>query len=192
MLSKDALRKQLRHIRQDARKSVDFWGECPPSALAAFQTLLAARPIVGGYQPVGSEADPAPLLEIAAAHGCATALPFIATRAAAMEFRRWKPGEMLEKGVFGFEQPVPSGQPAVPDVLIIPLLGFDAAMNRLGQGAGHYDRYFSINHNSLRLGISYVSQQRDALPVDHWDVPLDAVLTEKGWITGPASRITLT
>ncbi len=189
MRSKDELRTLLRKTRKNARKSLPIRDDYPPEALARFHVLLKNLPVIAGYRPVGSEMDPSPLLERAAHHGCVTALPFIADRAAAMEFRCWKPGDPLETGVFGFEQPSAHAPPANPDILLVPLLGFDSAMNRLGQGAGHYDRYFSKYTNALRIGIACQFQEIDALPADPWDVPLDAVLTEKGWITGPASRI---
>jgi 5-formyltetrahydrofolate cyclo-ligase len=54
---------------------------------------------------------------------------------------------------------------------------------RLGQGAGHYDRALSLLDQSIAIGLAWSVQNAPALVSDIWDVPLDAVLTEKSWIT---------
>ncbi|MES2885502.1 MAG: 5-formyltetrahydrofolate cyclo-ligase [Pseudomonadota bacterium] len=67
------------------------------------------------------------------------------------------------------------------DVVILPLLGFDARGTRLGQGGGHYDRALSkAAFRPYRLGLAYAVQQINTLPREPWDVPLHAVLTERG------------
>jgi 5-formyltetrahydrofolate cyclo-ligase len=53
---------------------------------------------------------------------------------------------------------------------------------RLGQGAGHYDRALSVLDNCTSIGVAWSVQQANILPTDPWDVPLDAVLTERSWI----------
>ncbi len=191
MLSKTELRKELRVLRQTSVKYIDFWKFGLDTAYGAFDILLNGQPVVAGYQPLGSEVDPGPLLARAAGKGCQTALPFIAGRTDDMEFRHWNMGDSLEKGVFGFRQPLVCAKGAIPTLLIVPLLGFDRNMNRIGQGAGHYDRYFSRNINAIRIGLSYSSQELPSVPIDRWDAPMDAILTENGWITGPHSRINL-
>ncbi len=72
------------------------------------------------------------------------------------------------------------------DVVMLPLLGFDAHGTRLGQGGGHYDRALA-NHpfRPYRLGLAYASQQVARLPREPWDQPLQAVLTEHGLLTFP-------
>ncbi len=95
----------------------------------------------------------------------------------------------LEISPLGFTQ-LPASLPRVsPDVIITPLLAFDAALGRLGQGAGHYDRAFAEFPNALRIGIAWSIQQVEALPLDPWDMPLDAVVTEKAYFTAPHSRL---
>ena len=70
------------------------------------------------------------------------------------------------------------------DVVLIPLVAFDLAGNRLGMGAGYYDRAFEfVRKNALKkpylIGLAYEQQQVNVLPFDSWDVPMDGVLTEK-------------
>ncbi len=115
------------------------------------------------------------------ARGVALALPRVTGRAEAMTFHAWASGDALEQAEYGFLQPLPSAPLVEPDGFIVPLLGFDAACNRIGQGAGHYDRYFGMQPNTLKIGLSWSSQKCASLPVADWDVPLDAVLTEKDW-----------
>jgi 5-formyltetrahydrofolate cyclo-ligase len=144
---------------------------------------------VGLYLPMGSEVDTAPLIKDVAALGRDIALPRVADRSALMAFCRWQSGVPLENGVFGFQQPGSDAPVVEPGLIVAPLIAFDAALNRLGQGAGHYDRYFSRNSSALRIGIAYLSQKCEPLDPDSWDVPLDGVLTEMGWFSGLNSRI---
>jgi 5-formyltetrahydrofolate cyclo-ligase len=146
------------------------------------QKRLAGAHTVGLYLATGSEVDVQPLFGDVAQAGAIAALPRVTGRGDSMTFHRWSPGDALEQADFGFRQPLSDAPLITPDVLIVPLLGFDAALNRLGQGAGHYDRYFSRFPKCLKFGIAWSAQQVEALPVEPWDIPLDAVLTEKGWI----------
>ena len=70
------------------------------------------------------------------------------------------------------------------DALLIPLVGFDARGNRLGMGAGFYDRALSkrLGRRPLAIGVAFGCQQVDSLPVDPWDQPLDYVVTDAGVI----------
>ena len=183
MLTKAELRIALRKQRQLSQNNGFFWKSCPCEVRNEFTRRLAPGMTVAGYAAMGSEVDPAPLLDLAAERGCSLALPFLANREAMMEFRRWHPEGALERADFGFFQPAAGTLPASPDLIIVPLLGFDRAMHRLGQGAGHYDRAFPNYPNALKIGLAWTSQQVDALPVDPWDIPLDAILTEREWIS---------
>jgi 5-formyltetrahydrofolate cyclo-ligase len=69
-------------------------------------------------------------------------------------------------------------------VVFMPLVGFDGAGNRLGNGAGYYDRFLATRHGTraapVLIGIAFECQRRAALPAAAHDVPLDAVVTEQG------------
>ena len=58
----------------------------------------------------------------------------------------------------------------------------DRRGNRLGQGAGQYDRAFAAHPAAWRIGVAWSVQQVDALAPDPWDVPLHAIVTESEWI----------
>lgn len=186
MNAKQILREKLRKLRkvfETKHKNVSF--SPPPELLALFRSA----PVVAGYVKAGSEADPAAL--IAAAHqcGCRIALSAIDDAFALLTFRQWSLGDPLEQAPYNFLQPSHDSPEVIPDLILTPLLGFDRAMNRIGQGGGHYDRAFAANPQALRIGLAWSVQECAALAADPWDVPLDAVLTEKEWIVGPQSRI---
>ena len=156
---------------------------------AALEQLIQSADIVAGYVKLGSEIDPTALIDVAVELGRVIALPCLVGRAADLVFRTWTPGDPMEQADYGFLQPLASAKACQPDLILTPLVGFDRSLNRLGQGAGYYDRAFAAMPDSLRIGIAWSIQECDSLVTDPWDMPLDAVLTEKEWITAPHSRI---
>ena len=71
------------------------------------------------------------------------------------------------------------------DVLVTPLVAFDAAGQRLGMGGGFYDRTLQNwrQHRLQPVGYAHDCQQVDALPTEQWDIPLPAVITpSKTWL----------
>jgi 5-formyltetrahydrofolate cyclo-ligase len=105
-----------------------------------------------------------------------------------MSFRRCRANTPLVPNRYGIPQPTrlaPTISPLALDVLLLPLVAFDAAGTRLGMGAGYYDRYLGRVPVALRpllVGVAHELQRSsDPLPRNRWDVPLDGVLTEGGW-----------
>ncbi|MCP1472105.1 5-formyltetrahydrofolate cyclo-ligase [Sphingobium sp. OAS761] len=132
--------------------------------------------------------DEAPAQRLAAqlmTMGKTVALPRVLDRLGSMDFVLWRPEDQLFPGLFGTSHPEPGGGSVAPDVIIAPLVGFDRALNRLGQGGGYYDRAFARFPDALRVGLAWSAQEIDALPADPWDLPLDAVMTEVELIEGP-------
>lgn len=174
-LDKRALRAQLRAAREG------FFTQAKPRLPVpkALRARFGRGVVVASYLPVGSEADPTPLVDAAHAAGCSVALAWVADRATPMQFRVWDADTEIEAGPFGLRQP-PLSAPAVsPDIILAPLVGFDSQLNRLGQGAGFYDRAFVQHGAAWRLGLAWSVQQVPELPTDPWDVPLHAILTEQ-------------
>ena len=183
--TKRALRTQVRQQRDDfvnrlgpGEKALTF--SVAPSPLSA---LFGPGKTVAAYVPIGSEANPLKLLEAAEKAGCEIALPHVTSKAAPMRFLQWSNTESLALGPFGLQQPDAGNRQVTPDVILVPLIAFDRALNRLGQGAAHYDRALSLLGNSLAIGVGWSMQEQPELDVDDWDIPLDAVLTEREWIT---------
>jgi len=152
-----------------------------PSPLA--KRLEDAR-TVALYMGIEDEAPAqrlaAKLIEI----GKVVLLPRVIDRIGSMEFLSWHPHAQLLPGPFGTSHPEPGDGPMAPDAIIAPLLGFDRAMNRLGQGGGYYDRAFARHPDALRIGLAWSAQEQEAIPADPWDLPLHMVLTEVELIEG--------
>jgi 5-formyltetrahydrofolate cyclo-ligase len=74
-------------------------------------------------------------------------------------------------------QPSDDAEPLTPDVLFVPLVGFTPALERLGQGGGHYDRWLAEHPPRLTIGLAWDVQACDTLPTEHHDQRLDAVIT---------------
>ena len=172
---KRVLRARLRALRDAVpRQALPV----PP----AFLTLLRPALIVASYAPMGGEADPAPFAKAALAAGARLALPHVVDRATPLRFLAWD-GHAHEPGPYGLRNP-PGGAPeVVPDLILTPLVGFDRSGNRIGQGAGHYDRAFATFPEAIRIGIAWSVQQLPPLTPDPWDVPLQAIATEQEWIS---------
>jgi 5-formyltetrahydrofolate cyclo-ligase len=171
-------------LRARIRAERDRFTSVGGSAIVAppeFAERLAPGSIVASYLPIGSEADPAQLAAAAAERGCRLALPHVSSRASPIRFLLWVPGDPLVEGPFRLSQPK-DGEEVAPDTILTPLVGFDARLNRLGQGAAHYDRAFAHYPDAWRVGVAWSVQQVPAVPTDIWDVPLHAVITEEGML----------
>lgn len=175
---KRVLRARMRAERDAFAMASDAVIEPP----AAYLERLAPNVVVASYIPIGSEADPSPLAAAARAAGATLALPYVAGRGGGMRFLVWREDDPLAPGPFGLRQPDATAPERVPDIVLTPLVAFDDALNRLGQGAGHYDRAFAQHPQAWRVGVAWSIQQLLMLDTDAWDVPLHAVITEKGLV----------
>ncbi len=156
--------------------------------LAADFPDLKAR-LVGFYWPIRREPDPLPLIRNLIAAGGAAALPVVIGKGMPLEFRAWRPDLKMAVGVYDI--PYPAEGPAVlPQVLIVPLLGFDAAGYRLGYGAGFYDRTIaSFAAKPLLIGVGFaLGRLRTITPQPH-DIAMDFVVTEDGVFRRVAGRL---
>ena len=105
----------------------------------------------------------------------------------AMEFVPWRRESMMTVSKFGVPEPTQGSclSPTRLDLVIVPVLGFDDDGNRLGYGGGYYDRAFGFRSGTDKptlIGIAHSFQRVDNLSPASWDVPLDAVVTETGWV----------
>ncbi len=152
-------------------------------------TLAAADRVVAGYWPVGFELDGRPLLLGLSAAGWALALPVVTAPDAPLAFRSWRPDDLLVAGGYGIPEPAPSAPLVRPAVVLVPLLAFDRAGHRLGQGAGHYDRTLAAlrmpgSAPVLAVGLAFAAQEVPAVPASVHDQRLDWIVTEQGAIRG--------
>jgi 5-formyltetrahydrofolate cyclo-ligase len=188
-IDKTALRARLRGLRRRLA------AEVPDAAERAAARLPIARlppfKIFSLYMPMGSEMDPRPLLGPLSRAGAQAALPAAGGHEAALSFRLWDPAMRLEPDAFGIPAPPALAQPVEPDLVIAPLLAFDRAGRRLGQGAGHYDRTLAglrARRPVFVLGLAFAGQEIGELPEDAHDQRLDAILTETDYMPVAAGR----
>lgn len=128
-----------------------------------------------------------PLLALLFGSGRAVYVPKIGT-GGTMRFLRLRPGAALIENRYGILEPATrragSGRQRL-DLVILPLVAFDARGHRLGAGGGYFDRAFARAQPHRRpalVGYAYAAQQVDRIPADPWDVRLDAAVTERGWL----------
>lgn len=146
--------------------------------LADVLAAHAARPLAG-YMAMRTEIDPAAAM---AAHEGPVGVPVIQGPGLALKFREWSPGAVLVPGDFGAMIPA-EGAWIEPEVVIVPLVAFDARGYRLGYGGGFYDRTLQAlraRRPTLALGFAFAAQEVPEVPIEPTDQRLDAVITEQG------------
>jgi 5-formyltetrahydrofolate cyclo-ligase len=144
---------------------------------------LAGARIVGAYHPLRDEIGPDAIL--AGLSGSQrVGLPWFADRESRF---LWREGPALEPGPWGVAQPRADAAALAPDVVLVPVVLADRHGTRIGHGQGHYDRALAHLREGggpvLAIGLAWESQlSEEPIPVDPWDVRLDAVATPKEWI----------
>ncbi|MDP2763289.1 MAG: 5-formyltetrahydrofolate cyclo-ligase [Brevundimonas sp.] len=174
-------KQELRAAMRANRKRLT--GLDPEASLRAADHApdLPSAEIVAVYRAIGSEIDADALSMALVRLDRQLCLPVVIERNAPMIFRRWSPGEPLELDEAGVPAPFPLAATVTPDLILTPLLAFDAGGGRLGQGGGYYDRTFAALPDAVRVGFAYAGQEADDLPIEPHDVRLHGVLTERGY-----------
>lgn len=146
---------------------------------------------VSAFAAMGSEIDAFPLLARLALDCYRLCLPVITPLGNPLLFRAWAPGDVLVPRKWGIREPADDAAVVEPDVLLVPLLAFDAGGARLGYGGGYYDRTIArlrAMKPIVAIGLAYDEQEIAAVPVEAHDQRLDWVLTPSGF-RGPAGGL---
>jgi 5-formyltetrahydrofolate cyclo-ligase len=151
---------------------------------------LSAHQRIAVYAALPCELDSAPLIELARRRGCRIYLPRIDRRRASRGMRFVEMGGPLRQNRFGIGEPAGCASIAARwlELVILPLVGFNARGLRLGAGGGFYDRAFAFLklrgswHKPQLVGFGYAFQQVERLTAAPHDVALDAVVTDEGFI----------
>ncbi|WP_050528173.1 5-formyltetrahydrofolate cyclo-ligase [Pseudorhodobacter aquimaris] len=146
--------------------------------LADFLASYSGRTLAG-YMPMRTEIDPLPAM---AAHIGPVGVPVIIGKAQPLRFREWAPDCATVSGDFGALIPQ-EGAWVTPEVLIVPLVGFDQRGYRLGYGGGFYDRTLEglrARGPVLAVGFAFSAQEMPEVPIEPTDQPLDVIVTERG------------
>lgn len=203
----DRLRREVRARRRAVSPEIR---DAAAAAVAEHLDLLEvlARPgRIGTYLPVDGELDPNVVLPALRERGWQVHLPVIGDSAfddsASMRFGRWSDDTALRTNRYGIAEPEPSDEDLAAtdlDVLLVPAVAVDVHGNRIGFGAGFYDRALATRDRSADpgkrsgagdrsdattpprrvalIGVVYDMQVVDDLEPNEWDVPLDLIVTE--------------
>lgn len=149
---------------------------------------------IASYNAIQREIDPSALIHHAWQHKKNCYLPVL--QAQQLLFCAYQADTLLKKNRYHIPEPVLSLDaciaPQTIDLVLVPVLGFTEKGQRLGMGAGFYDRTFAFLLHSPKLrpfllGLAYEWQKLASFTEKSWDVPLNAVITEKNFYQNATS-----
>lgn len=170
------------------RAERDDWSSTITARLERLPALGGQAGTVGFYWPFKGEYDPRPLARLLHARGLRLALPVVVERARPVAFRAWWPGMRMRPGAWDI--PVPDeGDWLRPEILLVPLLGFDPRGYRLGYGGGYYDRTLAAAMPTppLAIGVGFEIGRLETIHPQPHDVPMDLIVTERQVFRGSAA-----
>ena len=187
MSDRRTLRKALRAARAALTPHERAQSSRRIARLIAGTRWLAPGRRVAIFMSMPEEIDTAPLIELARRRGCELFFPRIdSTRRRRLSFTPPGPGLVRNRlGIVEFAGATRKAAAAM-QIIFVPLVGFDADGNRLGMGAGFYDRALAFRRRRqhwrgpLLIGVAHSCQQTRSIETLPTDVPLDAIVTERG------------
>ena len=176
-------RNRLRAARM--RLSVEGRAALCRALVAELEALIAGTDltgrVVGGFWPIRGEPDLRGWFGRLRLRGAVLALPVCESPIRAMRFRRWQPEQDMERGLWGIPVPPEGAGEVVPDLMVVPLLGWDMDRYRLGFGAGYFDRTLAaLSPRPYCVGVGLQSARLPTIVPQPHDVPMDLILTEAG------------
>jgi 5-formyltetrahydrofolate cyclo-ligase len=198
--SPETLRRHFRQLRRSLTAQQQRRAAAALARLALQHPLFVYSKRIAFYIANDGEIDPAQLLDAALRMAKQCYLPalkpdFCLPKNNALLFSPIKNGSHILLNKFGIPEPDIKRQPRVPpqslDLILLPLVAFDPAGNRLGMGKGYYDRSLdfvtrtSCWHRPRLLGLAHECQRSETLAINRWDIPLDGIITDKMLYTRP-------
>ncbi len=179
--AKAALRREAHAIR--AGLSEEDRADAAKAVAQHFFESIAYAPedVIAGYWRIRDELDCQPILIRLMDSGQKVLLPVVQGDEQPLDLRVWEADAPLYEAGFGTLAPSDLAPRAAPDVVLMPLLGFDSQGTRLGYGGGYYDRTLAVlPKKPMLIGLAFAAQELSFVPRENHDVPLDAVVTENG------------
>lgn len=179
--AKAALRREAHAIR--AGLSEEDRADAAKAVAQHFFESIAYAPedVIAGYWRIRDELDCQPILIRLMDSGQKVLLPVVQGDEQPLDLRVWEADAPLYEAGFGTLAPSDLAPRAAPDVVLMPLLGFDNQGTRLGYGGGYYDRTLAVlPKKPMLIGLAFAAQELSFVPREDHDVPLDAVVTENG------------
>ncbi|WP_341864357.1 5-formyltetrahydrofolate cyclo-ligase [Gymnodinialimonas sp. 57CJ19] len=163
-----------------------------PSATAHLLAAIgpAEGRIIAGYMAMRTELSPLPAMAALHGAGARICVPIIKANGQPLAFQEWTPTTAMIPGAFGASVPA-EGDWLTPDTLIVPLVAFDARLNRLGYGGGFYDRTLEQLRAAAptrAIGFAFAAQMLPDVPQEPTDQPLDVLITENGPLAAEPAR----
>lgn len=181
MAAKARIRARMRIFRQNVTPE-----QADQASAAVCNRMLMERLIPDGatvafYWPLEGELDPRPLADQLVERGYPTCLPIVGAFAAPMNFHVYTGEDDLIQSRLGTWEPSQSAERVEPQVILMPLLAFDARCHRLGFGGGYYDRTLAALADAdvlpILIGLAFDEQELDDVPSEEHDWPLHWVVT---------------
>ena len=148
--------------------------------ISFFKTNIQNAKKIGGYYPSNYEIDDLEILNVLYKQNFEISLPIV-KKNNQMNFYSWSKKYPLKVNKFGIPEPV-SSKILYPDILLVPLVGYDNNLNRLGYGGGYYDRFIEKLEKTkkiIKIGLAFSFQKISSIPIDQYDKRLDFIITEK-------------
>lgn len=177
-----AWRRALRQAMVARRTALSTAEHAALSARIVDRALAAlALPKVAAFcWPIKHEPDIRALLTVWAEAGVRSALPVVVGEGQPLAFREWTPTTPLAPDRYGIPTPT-GGAWLTPDLILLPLNGFDAAGYRLGYGGGYFDRTLAaLAPRPLAVGVGFEINRVDSIRPEAHDQRLDWIVTENG------------
>ncbi|GLI46457.1 5-formyltetrahydrofolate cyclo-ligase [Methanoculleus bourgensis] len=164
-----------------------------PSQIATLSRIIERRllDLVNGFETIMVYVSKVPEVETECLitdlnrRGVRVVVPIIERETTSLRLSYLPDPSVLRASTFNVPEPLGHELPARPEdvqVIIIPMLAFDAEGNRLGYGAGYYDRFLCRYPHPIKIGVAFSCQQAERIPADGNDVKMDYIVTEKGVI----------
>lgn len=188
--SRSAIRKQVREKRQQLSLNQQQHSSKKICDNLRRSRLFRNSDRIAGFLANEGEPNLDSLMENAWALGKQWHLPIIGLpNINHLWFAPYKQGDTLTLNRYNIAEPdihlYQTPKPWGLDLILMPLVAFDTSGNRLGMGKGYYDRTLKFLRYRYHwrkpklVGIAYEFQKFDALPFQPWDIPLDAIVTER-------------
>tara|TARA_B100002052_G_C15517740_1_gene434594 strand:+ start:38 stop:580 length:543 start_codon:yes stop_codon:yes gene_type:complete len=175
---KKNLRKKILKIRKEINKTknrINFF-----KVFKLIKKEKKIGKIIGGYFPVNNEIDNLEILKKFEKKGYKICLPVV-KKNYDMDFYNFSFEEPLIVNKYGIPEPQKT-KIVYPDIILIPMVGFDKNLNRLGYGGGYYDRIIHKliqKKKILKIGLAFSKQKINSLPISKYDKKMDYIVTEK-------------
>lgn len=176
---KKQLRNELLSLRKQMQKEVVIeqskliWNHI--QALTAFKQA----DYIGIYANMQNEVETLCYIDLLVNQGKKVYFPKVFAKTKDMRFFEIQHIKQLEKGTFDVLEPPETSEASKLDLMIVPGVAFDRKGNRLGYGAGYYDRFFEKHQYICKIGICFEFQRLKEIPTNSFDVPMDWIITEK-------------